>query len=121
MRELAALRAWLRERARSESRGRRLGWAAIALVLAVVPFVFNLERVGSYSASVDVFPRRLKGYQPVEDPAYYRSFLSDTELEDQMSLNTGARADEYRDATTIRPGGHPTRLVLSVTAATPAR
>jgi hypothetical protein len=117
---LASLVSPQREAARGEPRRRRLAWAALALVLVLVPIGFNLARESSYSASIDVYPRKVKGYAPVRDPAYYRSFLTDDELAREMDRNAEAQPAEYRDAA-IRRTDRPGRLVLSVAADTPAR
>jgi hypothetical protein len=117
---IASLAGPLREAARGEPRRRRVAWAAVALVLVVVPLGFNLARESSYSVSIDLFPRSVDGYPAVREPAYYRAFLSDGELAKEMRRNVAARPAEYRDAA-IRRTGRPGRLVLSLAAGTPAR
>lgn len=112
--------ATLRAGAAAESRRRRIAWAVVGALLVVGPVGFTLARADSFSAEVELFPRRVGPYPPVYDPGYYREFLADRELRLQMQLNAGATADEY-DHATIRPRGTRGPLVLSVSAPTPRR
>jgi hypothetical protein len=110
--------AWIRERARHESRRRRLAWLAVALLLVAGPVGFDLARQSSFHASIELFPAPLPPYPAVHDPAYYRAFLGDPELRRQIQLNVGDGA-EYRDVR-IRPYPPRRTLIVTVTAGTPA-
>jgi hypothetical protein len=87
--------------------------------MVAVPAAFNLARHSSYSASRDIYPRPIAGYPLVSDPAYYRAFLGDRELQAQMYQNTGARPPEY--ANTHIALGMGGKLISIVKAETPAR
>jgi hypothetical protein len=108
------------ERARGESRRRRLLWIAIAALLVLAPLAFDLARAPDFKASVELYPTRVAPYPAVLDPSYYRSFMGDSELRRQMQLNVGDRVADYRDVTIDRDPTSGT-LTLTAVAATPAK
>jgi hypothetical protein len=109
-----------RERARGESRRRRAGWMAVALLLVAGPLAFNLARESGYESSVVLFPRPIKPYPLILDLGYYRGLLDDPVLREQMRLNAGAGTADFGDVT-IRRGRGSNPIVLSVEAPTPER
>lgn len=92
----------LRHAVPRESRRRRAGWVVIAAVMVLGPVAFNLARASTFTASVDVYPVAATSlFPPVRDPGYYRPFLADSHLRDQMKKNLGVEVDSdaYGDVT----------------------
>jgi hypothetical protein len=100
----------------TEGRRRRIAWIVVALLMVVVPVAFNLAR-NSYSASLELYPRAVSGYPPVNDPAYYRAFLTDNELQTQMRFHAPGGPSAYADA--VIRAGRRGRVVVTVSADAP--
>jgi hypothetical protein len=88
----------LRENARLESPRRRARWVAIALLLVLVPTLFNAAREGRTAASLELFPSDVGPYPAVRDTTYYAGLLADPELVTQMRLNARAEPAAYSRA-----------------------
>ncbi|MEK6278217.1 MAG: hypothetical protein AABM29_09420 [Actinomycetota bacterium] len=100
----------LGERARGETPRRRIAWGAIAAALVLLPVAFNVARESSFTASVEIFPRAAPPYGAISDPGYYRSFVTDAALQQEMQRNAGAGIHEYH-AATFRPTPQGTVLL----------
>jgi hypothetical protein len=120
MKRIAALAASLRDRAKAESRGRRLAWIAVVAVLVIGPLAFNLARERGFQASIDLFPTAVRPYPPIHDPAYYQSLLADPDLREQMRLNVGLRVVRYHNIW-VRRGNGQAPLTVTVEADAPEK
>jgi len=72
-----------------ESRRRRRGWIAVAVILALGPVAFTLARSSSFSSSLELTPVRVGPYAPVLEPDRYARLLGDQELRREMRRNVG--------------------------------
>jgi hypothetical protein len=109
---LAALRSaaggklgLLRARAAAEPPGRRVVWLVVLLVLSMVPAAFNAARESSFTASIGIFPRSVEPYPPPSDPEYWRAFLRDPHLQQQMLVNMRVGPSQYQHAGFTRADG----------------
>lgn len=81
--------------ARAESRPRRIAWLAAAGFLLVVPVVMNVARAPGFESSIELFPGAVPGFPLERDPAYYRAFLAQPKLRQEMAKNV---PDPFDDA-----------------------
>jgi hypothetical protein len=96
--------------ARAESPRRRLGWAAVAATLVLVPLVLTLARSSSFAASADITPVQVGPYPPISAPAYYRRLLADAELRNEMRKNVGGMPEKIDIVPT--PDGSALRVTV---------
>jgi hypothetical protein len=95
----------------------RLGWGALALVMVVLPVVFDLARAPNFAASTPVYPRAVGPYRP-PGPVDLRDALTDARLQRYVRLGLGAPSSVYREPTfPVRP---PHTQLVTVEAGTPA-
>jgi hypothetical protein len=102
--------------ARYESARRRWLWALVATTVVLVPLAFTLARSTDYRASIGIYPRVVGPYPAVEDPGYWRAFLSDPELRRNM-VPIGADAQDL-ERVEITPSSFDRSLVVTATAST---
>jgi hypothetical protein len=112
--------ATVRDRAREESRLSNVLWGLLALVLVGGPVFTTLSRTDGYSASVQVFPTRLKPFPAIRSPERLRDLVA-TDAVTSAAIFEAGHGVTSLDVTIRRASHPPGTLMLTATAATPAQ